>query len=195
VSRADQTEHDVTRILEAVGGGDEAARDELFERVYQELRALAGGFMARERSEHTLQPTAVVNEAYLRLVGRGQPQWENRAHFFGAAAQAMRRILVDHAREKMSLKRGGDQERVELEDVGEGEVSLEELLSLDGALSELEQRDGRMAKIVELRFFAGLSVDETADALGISKRSVLRDWAAARAWLRRELRNREADVR
>lgn len=195
VSTSTQPDNDVTRILEAIGEGDEAARDELFVRVYHELRELAGGFMARERVGHTLQPTAVVNEAYLRLLGGRVPKWENRAHFFGAAAQAMRRILVDHARQRMSLKRGGDQERVELEDVAGGEVDLEELLSLDAALSELARRDARMVKIVELRYFAGLSVEETAEALGISVRSVHRDWAAARAWLRRELRSQAADVR
>lgn len=184
----DEADHDVTRILAAIGAGDDSAGEALFARVYDELRAIAGRFMAQERSDHTLQPTAVVNEAYLRLCGPQAPSWQNRAHFFGAAAEAMRRILIDHARRKVSLKRGGDQIRVELPDVaGPGETDLEDLLSLDRALGRLEGRDPAMAQVVKLRYFAGLSVEQTAEALEMSPRSVNRAWTGARAWLRREM--------
>jgi RNA polymerase sigma factor (TIGR02999 family) len=184
----DEANHDVTRILAAIGAGDESAAGALFTRVYDELRAIAGRFMAQERADHTLQPTAVVNEAYLRLCGPQAPSWQNRAHFFGAAAEAMRRILIDHARRKVSLKRGGDQVRVELPDVaGQGDTDLEDLLSLDRALDRLEERDPAMAKVVKLRYFAGLSVEQTAEALDMAPRSVNRAWTGARAWLRREM--------
>jgi len=184
----DEANHDVTLILEAIGAGDDGAVDVLFARVYDELRAIAGRFMAQERADHTLQPTAVVNEAYLRLSGPQAPSWQNRAHFFGAAAEAMRRILIDHARRKVSLKRGGDQVRLDLPDVANpGDVGLEDLLSLDQALERLEARDASMARVVKLRYFAGLSVEQTADTLDMSPRSVNRAWTGARAWLRREM--------
>ena len=180
--------HDVTQILEAISGGDDRADDELFTVVYDELRNIARSFMAQERADHTLQPTAVVHEAYMRLLGEEAPRWENRAHFFATAAEAMRRILVDHARRKTSLKRGGNRRRVDARDVPAPEQArLEELLALDQALGRLEERDEPMARVVKLRWFAGLSVDETASALGTSPRTVNRAWTAARSWLRREL--------
>ena len=181
--------HDVSQILEAIGAGDEDAAENLFPVVYAELRGLARSYMAREGEGHTLQPTALVHEAYLRLIGPKAPAWENRGHFFGSAAEAMRRILIDHARRKTSLKRGGDQLRVEL-DTGiqdAEQVRLEELISVDEALERLEQLDPEMASVVKLRYFAGLTVDETAKALGLSPRSVNRHWTSARAWLGREL--------
>jgi RNA polymerase sigma factor (TIGR02999 family) len=144
--------------------------------------------MASERGDHTLQPTAVVHEAYFRLCGSSGSRWENRAHFFGAAAQAMRQILIDHARRKASFKRGGDQIRVDLpEFAGKWEDQVEELLALDEALEALEARDSQMAEVVKLRFFVGLTIDEIASALDLSHRSVSRSWAGAKAWLRREM--------
>jgi RNA polymerase sigma factor (TIGR02999 family) len=184
--------HDVTAILEALSSGKEAAADELFAVVYEELRGIAGSFMAQERSDHTLQPTAVVHEAYMRLVGSSSLQWESRGHFFGTAAAAMRRILVDHARRKVASKRGGDRQRVELGDPEAPETRFEELLDLDAALGRLAARDETMAKVVELRYFAGLSVEETAKVLDVSPRTVNRAWTGARAWLRRELARTEA---
>lgn len=179
--------HDITCILQALTAGDDRAGDELFTVVYGELRRIARALSARERPDHTLQPTAVVHEAYLRLVGEESPRWENRAHFFAAAAEAMRRILIDHARRKASLKRGGGHRRSSLTDLPEPDARLEDLLALDQALDRLEERDPAMAEVVKLRYFAGLSVEETAKALGTSPRSVNRAWTAARSWLRREL--------
>jgi len=179
--------HDVTSILDALASGREEAADELFVVVYEELKAIARSFMARERPDHTLQPTAVVHEAYVRLLGASAPPWKNRAHFFGTAAEAMRRILVDHARRKLALKRGGDRQRVDLGDLEAPEAHMEELLALDDALGRLEARDAGMAKVVKLRYFAGLSVEETAKALDVSPRSVNRSWTGARSWLRREM--------
>lgn len=185
---SERDDHDVTRILEAITAGDQRAGDELFAVVYDELRAIAGKLMRQERSDHTLQPTAVVHEAYLRLFGSEAPRWENRAHFFGTAAEAMRRILVDHARRKLSLKRGGDRQRVAIADLPEtAHGELEDILALDQALGRLEARDETMARVVKLRYFAGLSVEQTAEAMEMSKRSVNRAWTGARAWLRREI--------
>lgn len=185
---------DLTRLLQAVGRGDDQAEEALLGAVYEELREIARAFMAGERPDHTLQPTAVVHEAYLRLFEGGPPSWESRSHFFGTAARAMRRILVDHARGKVSRKRGGDRRRVELVEVPEAEGPRpEDVLSLDRALNRLEERDTTMARVVELRYFGGLSVQETARVLETSPRSVNRAWTAARAWLGRELgRAREA---
>lgn len=179
--------HDVTRLLAAMTAGEPGAADELFERVYEELRGIARAFMARERGDHTLQPTAVVHEAYVRLLGASAPRWESRAHFFAAAAEAMRRILVDHARRKLARKRGGDWQRVESVEIAEPDGELVDLLALDQALGRLESRDADLARVVKLRYFAGLTVEETARALDQSPRSVNRSWTAARAWLRREL--------
>ncbi len=144
--------------------------------------------MARERNAPTLQPTALVHEAYLRLLGSGSQEWQSRAHFLGAAAQAMRRILVEHARSRSRLKRGGDRERITLTD---GDLSYEtkpeDLLALEQALIELQMRDSEMARVVELRYFGGLTAEETAEVLGSSVRTVHRQWAGARAWLHRTL--------
>lgn len=179
--------HDVTAILEDLSSGRQEAADELFVVVYEELRGIARSFMVRERPDHTLQTTAVVHEAYIRLLGGGAPRWENRAHFFSTAAEAMRRILVEHARRKVSLKRGGERKRVDLGDPAGSVPAPEDLLALDDALNRLESRDEVMAEVVKLRHFAGLTVEETADVLGISPRSVNRSWTGARAWLRLEL--------
>lgn len=181
--------HDRGRVTELLGrmdGGDRAATDELFPLVYDELRRLAGEAMVHERSSHTLQATALVHEAYLRLVGPGAG-WENRGHFFGAAAQAIRRILVDHARARQSLKRGGDWERVSLDDQAMEGTPAVDLLALDEALGALAVIDGGMARLVELRFFAGLTVEQAAEAQGVSPATAAREWQFARAWLHAQL--------
>jgi len=174
----------VTRILQRITSGDGHASDELLPLVYTQLRELANARMAREAPGQTLAPTALVHEAYLRLVGDDDVQWENRAHFFGAAAQAMRRIMVDRARRVAAHKHGGDRQRVDLSDDALGEVSqATELLALHEALERLEAQDPAMASVVKLRYFAGLTVPDTARVLGLSPRSVNRTWAEARAWL------------
>ena len=178
----------VTRILEQVQAGDAQMADELLPLVYAELRRLARSRMAREKHAHSVQPTSLVHQAYLRLLGDRQPHWEGRGHFFAAAAEAMRRILIERARQRASLKRGGDMQRVEYDEAqARSEPRAEDLLSLDVALDGLEAKDPTMANIVKLRYFAGLTVPETADALGLSPRSVNRLWTAARAWLHREM--------
>jgi RNA polymerase sigma factor (TIGR02999 family) len=179
---------DITGILEKAGGGDPHAAEDLLPLVYQQLRAAAQKQMARERGDHTLQATALVHEAYVRLVGPHDVPWENRAHFYVAAAEAMRRVLIEHARKRGRAKRGGGRQRIPLtgEELAE-DPNLEEIMSVDAAIRRLEEQDGRMARIVRLRFFAGLGVKETAAALGISDRTVRREWALARAWLHREL--------
>ena len=184
-----QPPNELTQILDAISSGDRDAADRLLPLVYNELRALARVRMARERPGHTLQPTALVHETYLRLFGNAAPRWQNRAHFFGAAAEAMRRILIERARRQARLKRGANAERVALTEIaGEPPIDAEQILSLDQALQRLEAQDPSMAQVVKLRFFAGLTVDETAAALDIAPRSVDRYWTAARAWLYRELR-------
>jgi RNA polymerase sigma factor (TIGR02999 family) len=180
---------EVSQILDAIGQGDPSAACQLLPLVYAELRRLAAAQLAREAPGHSLQPTALVHEAYLRLVGTAdQPRWNSRGHFFGAAAQAMRRILVESARRKQYVKRGGDMQQVDLE---EYDVPVtpppEELLALDDALARLAAQDAEAARIVDLHFFAGLSIDEAADALGVSRATAYRQWAYARAWLRCEL--------
>ena len=192
---ADRTPRgDVTRILEQLQAGKTQASDELLPLVYAELRALARSRVAREKHAHSLQPTSLVHEVYLRLVGDRDPQWEGRAHFFAAAGEAMRRILVEKARRRASLKRGGDLRRVELHENVAGErPRSEELLSLDAALSRLEARDASMAGVVKLRYFAGMTVPETADALDLSPRTVNRMWTGALAWLRREMGREPAE--
>lgn len=179
---------EITVLLRRARSGDESTLKALVELVYPELRALARAYFRRERPGHVLQTTALVNEAYLRLVSHEHHDWRNRAHFFGAAAQIMRRILVDYARAGRAQKRGGD--HVALSDIADpvADGRSVELLALDEALSELEKLSARQARIVELRYFAGLSVSETAEALGVNARTVDRDWAAARAWLRRRMR-------
>lgn len=179
---------EVTRMLDAIAGGDAHAASDLLPIVYDQLRALAHAQMAHERSGMTLQPTALVHEAYLRLVGGQDVKWNSRGHFFGAAAQAMRRILVEAARSRKQLKRGGGRSRVELED---GMASFDpnnlDFEELDRALTKLEGKDARKAQVVMLRYFAGLGVEETAVALGVSPATVKNDWAYAKAWLFKEL--------
>jgi RNA polymerase sigma factor (TIGR02999 family) len=174
---------DVTRLLDAAAAGDRRAAAELLPLVYDELRALAAVRMAAEAADQTLQPTALVHEAYLRLVG--DQRFDHRGHFFAAAAEAMRRILVDAARRKRTPKHGGDHRRVELPDVAaEPEAADERLLALDAALTRLAAEDPVAARVVELRHFAGLSIEDAAVALGISRATAYRHWTYARAWLK-----------
>lgn len=180
---------EVTRILSAIETGDSSATDRLLPIVYDELRAIAQRQMAFERAGHSLQATALVHEAYLKLIGNEEIRWSGKSHFFGAAAESMRRILVDSARKRGRLKRGGTGKRLTLDvaDLAMDEQASQ-VLALDEALSRLEQQDARMAAIVKLRFFSGLSVEDTAKALDTSARTVKREWALARAWLFRALR-------
>ena len=178
----------VTVLLQAWSGGDREALDQLTPIVYDELRRLARHYMRGERSGHTLQTTALVNEAYLRLVDLKRMSWQNRAHFFAVSAQLMRRILVDYAR-RHNLKRGAGIQHVALEDTAMlGGGREPDFVALDLALRELAAMDARKAQVVELRFFGGLNVDETAEVLKVSPITVMRDWSTARAWLYRELR-------
>lgn len=185
---------DVTRLLAAASAGDPAALARALPLIYEDLRRQADRFLRRERADHTLQATALVHEAWVRLAGQSEATFENRGHFFAIAATAMRRILVSHARERGRLKRGGKRPRVELDE--SALVSAEpdvDLPALDDALNRLSQLDERLARTVELRFFGGLSVDETATALGVSTPTVKRDWALARAWLKRELESEDVN--
>jgi RNA polymerase sigma factor (TIGR02999 family) len=177
---------DVTLLLDAAAAGDRKAAADLLPLVYDELRKLAAARMADESPNQTLQPTALVHEAYLRLVGREDATpWENRGHFFAAAAEAMRRILVDAARRKRTEKHGGRRHRVDLPDVpAEPEVADEKLLALDAALTRFAGEDAVAARVVELRHFAGLSIEDAATALGMSRATAYRHWTYARAWLR-----------
>ena len=181
--------NEVTRILSAVQRGDSAAARELLPLVYEELRKLAAQRLAQEKPGQTLQATALVHEAYLRLVDVQEAQrWDGRGHFFAAAAEAMRRILIEGARHRRSLKAGGDQGRVELEKIEIPDCrGDEELLALDDALVELEKHDPQAAQIVKLRYFGGLTHQDAAEALGISRRAADRLWALARAWLYRQI--------
>ena len=183
-----QTPPDITQLLVAWSGGDKAALNQLVPLVYEELRRQAANYLRRERPGHTLQTTALIHEAYLRLVDQKSVQWQNRAQFFGIAAQLMRRILVDHARTKHRAKRGGSAVQVSLTDatVVAKDASLD-LIEIDEALNRLAEIDEQQAKIVELRFFSGLNVEETAAALNISPATVKRDWSVAKAWLHREI--------
>jgi RNA polymerase sigma factor (TIGR02999 family) len=179
---------DLTTVLDAVGKGEPGAAAMLIPLIYHELHSLARTRMAAESPAHTLQTTALVNEAYLRLLGDRHPAFENRAHFFGAAAEAMRRILVEHARARHRLKRGGGWARVSLEGVDvSGADEPSRVLSLDAAVEKLQTFDPRLAEIVKLRCFVGMSIAETAAALGLSSRTVNRDWLAAKAWLKGEI--------
>ena len=192
--RREPSAHDVTLLLRAWGDGSKEALDRLAPLVYRELRQIAGRMMAAERPNHTLQATALVNEAYLRLVDAREVNWQDRAHFFAICARAMRQILVDHARTRGSAKRGGDQVVIELDDALAAGTSPEaNLLELDDALNRLAQLDPRKSQVVELRFFGGLSLEETAEVLKTSPRTVKRDWQLARAWLYRELSGKKKD--
>jgi RNA polymerase sigma factor (TIGR02999 family) len=192
---AESAQAQATHLLQQWARGDRAALDRLMPLVYDELRRLAASYMRRERPSHTLQATALVNEAYLRLIDQTQVQWQNRAHFFGIAAQLMRRILVDHARSDQAAKRGGGKTQISLDNdqvlresmIYSGEDQSLDMLALDEALEELAELDPQQGRIVELRFFGGLSIEETAEALGSSPATVKREWAMARAWLHRRL--------
>jgi len=184
---------DVTRLLIEWKQGNQAAVDALTPLVYQELRRLAASYMRDERAAATLQPTAIVHEAYLRMVSQEMPDWESRSHFFGVAAQLMRQILVDHARKHNSAKRGGGIPKAPLEDaLGFGTERAPAMIALDDALTELAKVDPRQCKVVELRFFGGFSIEETAKSLGISVATVGREQRLAEAWLYREM-NRAGD--
>ena len=178
---------EITELLRAWSGGDQKALAELAPIVYAELHRLAGRYMKRERPGHSLQTTALVNEAYMRLVDYKRMRWQNRAHFFAVSAQLIRRILVEHARRR-NLKRGGNVEHVSLEQAAVvGGSQSDDLVALDDAMKRLAQFDSRKEKVVELRFFGGLSVDEIAEVLKVSTVTVMRDWSTAKAWLYREL--------
>jgi RNA polymerase sigma-70 factor (ECF subfamily) len=184
---------EVTGLLLAWSQGDDAALEKLIPVVYRELRRLAHGYMSRERTGHTLESGALVNEAYQRLIHIPRVRWQDRAHFFAVCAQLMRRILVDHARAKGYQKRGGEMKAVSLDEALI--ISRDggpDLLAIDEALNSLAAMDARMGRIVELRFFGGLTVGETAEAVGISPETVMRDWKVAKAWLMRELAGRNA---
>jgi RNA polymerase sigma factor (TIGR02999 family) len=179
---------EVTALLVNWSNGDSRALDELMPLVYGELRRLAAAYLRRERSTHTLQSTALVNEAFLRLVNQQDVQWRNRAHFFGIAAQMIRRILVDHARAAQAEKRGAGAIRIELDDhLAVSQQNDLDLVGLDDSLAKLAALDERQARIVELRFFTGLSVEETAEVMQLSTATVKREWSSARAWLFREM--------
>lgn len=180
--------HDVTQLLVQWANGDKQALGDLTPLVYKELRCLAASHLRRERKSHTLQPTALVHEAYLRLVDQKNPNWQNRSHFFGVASQLMRRILVDHARKRQADKRAG--QRVSLEDaVSFQKERSHELLALDSGLTALEKLDPRKSRAIELRYFGGLSMDEIAQTLDVSPVTVRRDLRMAEAWLNREMGN------
>jgi RNA polymerase sigma factor (TIGR02999 family) len=180
---------EITRTLIRYSHGDAAALEVLLPAVYDELRRLAAAQLQHERPGHTLQPTALAHEAYLRLVNQRDVTWQNRAHFLGLAAQAMRRILADHARRRRAEKRGGDAVRVSLDESDVPAVSTPVMADeLDVALEDLARLEPRHARIVELRFFGGLTIEETAEVMGVSPATVKRDWLLARAWLHRELR-------
>ena len=179
---------DITVLLRRAQEGDQEAKERLIEKVYGELRKLAAAYLRRERSGHSLQPTALVNEAYLKLAKLDRLSWQDRHHFFGVASQVMRQVLVDHARARRAGKRGGGLGVIPLEEsliLDKGRPT--EIIALNEVLDRLQEKDPRAAKVVECRFFGGLSVEETAHALGIAPRTVKRDWNLGRAWLRKEL--------
>ncbi len=190
---SDTSTHELTQMLIQLSEGKSQVVDDILPLIYDELRSLASNYLRRERSDHTLQPTALVHEAYLKLIDQTQVKWQNRAHFFGIAANIMRRILVDHARKHGADKRGGAAEKLPLEEeiliVSEGKSA--ELLALDEALKNLAKVDEMKSKIVELRYFGGLSVEETAEVLGVSEITVKRHWRMAKAWLYGQLSNEQ----
>lgn len=184
----DPQDHAVTVVLQAVADGDEQAAAELLPLVYEELRSLARARMGKLSPGQTLQPTALVHEAYLRVIGDMDPGWEGRGHFFGAAAQAMRQIIVDQARRKAAVQHGGDRERIDLAEATPAiEPPTDEVLALEEALKDLEQHSPRKAQIVTLRYFGGLTIEEAAAAVGVSVGTVERDWRYVKAWMRDRL--------
>jgi RNA polymerase sigma factor (TIGR02999 family) len=185
--------NEITERLIAWGAGDRAALDQLLPVVYQELRRMAGNYLRQENPGHTLQPTALVHEAWLRLIDQARVDWRNRAQFFGVAAQMMRRILVDHAKAKHREKRGGDAVKLSLDDViNLSRERAADLIALDDALDELTRVDERKSRVVELRYFGGFTVEEIAQILEVSPETVMRDWKLAKAWLYQQIRQ-EAD--
>ena len=181
-------EEDITGTLLKVSGGDEDAAARLLPYVYDELRRLAAAFLRRERPDHTLQPTALVHEAYLRLIDQSRVDWKNRAHFCAVASEMMRRILVDHARKHHAAKRGGSETRISLADAVSFPQNVEiEVLAVDEALIDLTRLDPQQGKLVELRFFGGLTLDETAEVMGVSRSTVQREWNLAKAFLYNQL--------
>lgn len=187
----DHPQTEITQLLKKWQEGDGAALESLMPLVHAELKRLAGAYLRRERPDHTLQSAALVNEAYLRLVDQNQTQWQNKAHFFGIAAQMMRRVLADHARSHNAKKRGAGMPLLELDEaLVRAQSRSVDLLDLEKALLKLEKLDLQQGKIVELRFYGGLSIEDTANVLGISPATVKRDWSVARAWLFRELGTR-----
>ena len=183
---AESNTQEVSTLLRAWSGGDQNALEKLTPIVYEELHKLARRYMRRERPGHSLQTTALVNEAYIRLVDYKRMQWQNRAHFFAVSAQLMRRILVDHAR-RHNLKRGGGVQHVSLDDASVVGGEDTDLVALDDAMNSLARLDPRKVQVVEMRFFGGLSVEEVAEALGVHPNTVIRDWGLAKVWLKREL--------
>lgn len=184
---------EVTRLLVDWGNGDQAALDELIPLVYDELRRLAGRYMRRESQGHTLQTSALVNEAYLRLVDQKSVRWQNRAHFFGVAARLMRQILVDHARSRSRAKRGGRTQMVSLVEHAATYKEVVEVIALDDALNDLAEMDARKSQIVEMKFFGGLTTEEVAEVLKVTSRTVEREWRKAKAWLHRAISQGEID--
>jgi RNA polymerase sigma factor (TIGR02999 family) len=184
----EETQHDITQLLQRWGAGNAEAFDQLIPLVYRELRAIAQNYLNRERSGHTLQSTALVHELYERMAQQQLPQWRNRAQFFAVAALLMRRILVDHARSRQAAKRGGDVVKVSVDELANVSAPVDfDLVALDDALMELARLDPQQSRVVELKIFVGLSNDDMAEVLGISKSTVKRDWETARVWLYREL--------
>lgn len=182
---------DITRLLEDWNQGDSAALEKLFPLVYGELRRLASSYMRRERPDHTLQTTALVHEAYLKLVRQEKVRWQTRVHFYAVAAQVMRRVLIDHARGRGRAKRGDGQAALSLDEAAiVSDERIEDLLAVDEALTNLEAIDARKSRVFEMRYFGGMSMDETAEFLKISPATVTRDWRMAKAWLRREMTGR-----
>jgi len=178
----------VTRLLQAASGGEDAAASQLMQHVYNELKRIAGGYLRRERSGHTLHTTDLVHEAYIKLVDQDAVSWNDRAHFFGAVARAMRQVLVDYARSRGAQKRGGDWQRTTLSGNDPGfDLSFGDLLSLDAALNRLDALNPRLRQVVEMRFFGGMTEEEIGQLLDLTTRTVQRDWAKARAWLFNEL--------
>ena len=187
---ADISQHNVTLLLEDCIKGKKGAVDELLPHVYNELKKISSKYLNDEYRNHTLQTTELVHEAYIKLVGNQDISWQNRAHFFGIAAQSMRQILVDHARKRKSLKRGEGKGNIPLEEIFEiSEKTDDQILALDEALKKLESLEERSSKIVELRYFSGLTIEETAEVLNISPATAKRDWNFAKAWLYREIAN------
>lgn len=189
MSEPDLEKQSITKMLRAWSNGNQKALDALMPLVHTELRKQAHSYLRRERRGHTLQTTALINEAYLKLIDQQDVEWESRTHFFAIAAQAMRRVLVDYARKKQRKKRGGDAVKITLEEkmLASDEEKTVDLIALDEALTRLEEIDPHHVQVIELRYFSGLTLEETAQALDISRATVAREWSFARAWLRREL--------